>query len=44
MNKASIRYNFGNKADFVIAVLDSYIHDECRGLVATEGRAAGRTW
>ena len=35
VNKASIRYNFGNKAGLVTAVLDSYIHDECERLVAT---------
>ena len=35
VNKASIRYNFGNKARLVIAVLDAYIHDECLRLVAT---------
>jgi len=35
VNKASIRYNFGNKAGLVTAVLDSYIHDECRRLVGT---------
>jgi AcrR family transcriptional regulator len=35
VNKASIRYNFGNKAGLVTAVLDSYIHDECLRLVAT---------
>jgi AcrR family transcriptional regulator len=35
VNKASIRYNFGNKAGLVIAVLDAYIHDECLRLVAT---------
>jgi AcrR family transcriptional regulator len=35
VNKASIRYNFGNKAGLVIAVLDGYIHDECLRLVAT---------
>ena len=35
VNKASIRYNFGNKAGLVIAVLDTYIHDECLRLVAT---------
>ncbi len=34
VNKASIRYNFGNKAGLVTAVLDSYIHDECLRLVA----------
>jgi AcrR family transcriptional regulator len=35
VNKASIRYNFGNKGGLVIAVLDAYIHDECLRLVAT---------
>ena len=35
VNKASIRYNFGNKSGLVTAVLDSYIHDECLRLVAT---------
>ena len=35
VNKASIRYNFGNKSGLVTAVLDSYIHDECVRLVAT---------
>jgi AcrR family transcriptional regulator len=35
VNKASIRYNFGNKAGLVIAVVDAYIHDECLRLVAT---------
>jgi AcrR family transcriptional regulator len=35
VNKASIRYNFGNKAGLVIAVLDAYIHDEYLRLVAT---------
>jgi AcrR family transcriptional regulator len=35
VNKASIRYNFGNKAGLVTAVLDSYIHDECVRLVAS---------
>ena len=34
VNKASIRYNFGNKAGLVIAVLDAYIHDECLRLAA----------
>lgn len=29
VNKASIRYNFGNKAGLIIAVADSLIHDEC---------------
>jgi AcrR family transcriptional regulator len=35
VNKASIRYNFGNKSGLVTAVLDSYIHDECLRLVAS---------
>jgi len=35
VNKASIRYNFGNKAGLIIAVLDAHIHDECLRLVAT---------
>jgi len=34
VNKASIRYNFGNKAGLVIAVVDAYIHDECLNLAA----------
>jgi AcrR family transcriptional regulator len=34
VNKASIRYNFGNKAGLVTAVMDAYIHDECLRLVA----------
>jgi AcrR family transcriptional regulator len=34
VNKASIRYNFGNKAGLVIAVVDAYIHDECLELAA----------
>ena len=29
VNKASIRYNFGNKAGLVAAVVDALIHDEC---------------
>ena len=39
VNKASIRYNFGNKAGLVTAVLDSYIHDECRRLVGAAADA-----
>jgi len=35
VNKASIRYNFGNKAGLVTAVLDAYIHDECVRLVTS---------
>ena len=38
VNKASIRYNFGNKAGLVIAIADALIHDEClRIAVDTEG-------
>ena len=29
VNKASIRYNFGNKAGLISAVADALIHDEC---------------
>lgn len=29
VNKASIRYNFGNKAGLIGAVVDALIHDEC---------------
>jgi AcrR family transcriptional regulator len=29
VNKASIRYNFGNKTGLVTAVVDGLIHDEC---------------
>jgi TetR/AcrR family acrAB operon transcriptional repressor len=34
VNKASIRYNFGNKAGLVIAIADALIHDECLRLAA----------
>jgi len=34
VNKASIRYNFGNKAGLVAAVVDALIHDECLRMVA----------
>ena len=34
VNKASIRYNFGNKAGLVSAVADALIHDECLRLDA----------
>jgi AcrR family transcriptional regulator len=34
VNKASIRYNFGNKAGLIIAVADALIHDECLRLAA----------
>ena len=34
VNKASIRYNFGNKAGLVAAVVDALIHDECLRLAA----------
>lgn len=34
VNKASIRYNFGNKAGLVMAIADHLIHDECLRLAA----------
>lgn len=34
VNKASIRYNFGNKAGLIIAVADALIHDECIRMAA----------
>ena len=34
VNKASIRYNFGNKAGMLMAVVDALIHDECLRIVA----------
>ena len=34
VNKASIRYNFGNKAGLIMAVADDLIHDECLRLAA----------
>ena len=34
VNKASIRYNFGNKAGLVIAIADALIHDECLRMAA----------
>jgi len=34
VNKASIRYNFGNKAGLIIAIADALIHDECLRIVA----------
>jgi AcrR family transcriptional regulator len=34
VNKASIRYNFGNKAGLIIAVADALIHDECLRIAA----------
>ncbi len=34
VNKASIRYNFGNKAGLIGAVADALIHDECLRLAA----------
>ncbi len=34
VNKASIRYNFGNKAGLMAAVADALIHDECLRLAA----------
>jgi AcrR family transcriptional regulator len=38
VNKASIRYNFGNKAGLVTAVVDSLIHDEWLELKEDSGR------
>ena len=40
VNKASIRYNFGNKAGLLAAVVDALIHDECLRLAA-DARAVG---
>jgi AcrR family transcriptional regulator len=37
VNKASIRYNFGNKAGLIGAVADALIHDECLRLSAAIG-------
>lgn len=34
VNKASIRYNFGNKAGLIGAVADALIHDECLRIAA----------
>ena len=34
VNKASIRYNFGNKAGLIGALADALIHDECLRLAA----------
>jgi AcrR family transcriptional regulator len=34
VNKASIRYNFGNKAGLLAAVVDALIHDECLRIAA----------
>lgn len=39
VNKASIRYNFGNKAGLISAVADALIHDECLRLEATVNEA-----
>lgn len=39
VNKASIRYNFGNKAGLISAVADALIHDECLRLSASVGEA-----
>ena len=35
VNKASIRYNFGNKAGLISALVDVLIHDECLRLAAS---------
>lgn len=40
VNKASIRYNFGNKAGLMMAVADALIHDECLRIVADVGEVA----
>jgi AcrR family transcriptional regulator len=34
VNKASIRYNFGNKSGLLMAIVDNLIHDECLRLAA----------
>ena len=34
VNKAPIRYNFGNKAGLVMALVDGLIHDECLRMAA----------
>jgi AcrR family transcriptional regulator len=34
VNKASIRYNFGNKAGLLMALVDGLIHDECLRMAA----------
>lgn len=39
VNKASIRYNFGNKAGLISAVADALIHDECLRVSAAAGEA-----
>lgn len=40
VDKGTIRYNFGNKANLLTAVVDSIIHDECLALArARAGRA-----
>jgi len=40
VNKASIRYNFGNKAGLMMAVADALIHDECLRIVADVGEVS----
>ncbi|HSL94894.1 MAG TPA: TetR/AcrR family transcriptional regulator [Thermoleophilia bacterium] len=42
VNKASIRYNFGNKAGLMTAVVDALIHDECL-LLAADLREIGES-
>lgn len=39
VNKASIRYNFGNKAGLISAVADALIHDECLRVSAAVSEA-----
>jgi AcrR family transcriptional regulator len=41
VNKASIRYNFGNKAGMLMAVVDALIHDECLRIVADTENVPG---
>jgi AcrR family transcriptional regulator len=38
VNKASIRYNFGNKAGLLMAIADYLIHDECLRIAADAGK------
>ena len=40
VNKASIRYNFGNKAGLLTAVVDALIHDECLRMAANAHSAS----
>jgi AcrR family transcriptional regulator len=40
VNKASIRYNFGNKNGLMMAVADALIHDECLRIMADVAEVA----